>query len=271
MTSYLLRQNREERKPIMSLGRILVSLLKGKALAVIGTSIVLTGGVTAVMAATPTGQHLIQTVVPTQSATPAATSHKDDQDSSSHRNSTNPTDNQNGSSHPNATATDHNNPCPGLADAQRLAANFSLNTAAGSGDLDAICTLHTGTFKGIAPNGQVVLFRQVLGYGEIEQLLTYVRDLASHDHANTTGKLTSGNVRVYLAAALEHCGTTPLATCVKREHLPDFQPDPTVSSSKEDPATPTSHANGNGTSIDNHNSDNKNAWGKPINTPTAHS
>ncbi len=257
----------------MSLGRIIVSLLKGKALAVIGTSIVLTGGVTAVMAATPTGQHLIQTVVPTQSATLTATSHKDDLDSSSHRNSTSHTDNQDGSSHPNATVTDHNNPCPGLADAQRLAANFSLNTAAGSGDIDAICTLHTGTFKGTVPNGQVVLSRQVLGYGEINQLLTYAQDLASHDQANTTGKLTSGNVRFYLAAVLQHCGTTPLVTCVKEEHIPSSQPDPTASSSKEETVNPTSHANGNGngTSTDNHSSDNKNAWGKPTNMPTVHS
>lgn len=257
----------------MSLGRIIVSLLKGKALAVIGTSIVLTGGVTAVMAATPTGQHLIQTVVPTQSATLTATSHKDDLDSSSHRNSTSHTDNQDGSSHPNATVTDHNNPCPGLADAQRLAANFSLNTAAGSGDIDAICTLHTGTFKGTVPNGQVVLSRQVLGYGEINQLLTYAQDLASHDQANTTGKLTSGNVRFYLAAVLQHCGTTSLVTCVKEEHIPSSQPDPTASSSKEETVNPTSHANGNenGTSTDNHTSDNKNAWGKPTNMPTVHS
>ena len=255
----------------MSLGRIIVSLLKGKALAVIGTSIVLTGGVTAVMAATPTGQHLVQTIVPPQSATPTATSHKDDLDSSSHRNSTSHTDNQEGSSHPNATATDHNNPCPGLADAQRLAAKFSLSTAAGSGDIDAICTLHTGTFKGTAPNGQVVLFRKVLGYGEIEQLLTYVQDLASHDKANTTGKLTSGNVRFYLAAVLQHCGTTPLVTCIKEEHLPSSQPDPTAGSSKEKTVNPTSHANGNGTSTDNHSSDNKNAWGKPTNMPTVHS
>ena len=62
----------------MNLGSIVVSLLKGKALAVIGASVVLAGGATAVMAATPTGQHLIQTVITTQRTSSNANGNKDD-------------------------------------------------------------------------------------------------------------------------------------------------------------------------------------------------
>lgn len=173
-------------------------------------------------------------------------------------------------SHENANATDHNSPCPGLADAQRLAANFSLNTADKSDDIAAICSLHTGTFKGTTPSGQAVLSGQVLGYGQIDHLLTSAQDLASHDKANTAGKLTSGNARTYLAAVLQSCGTTPLAACING-HLPSSQSTPTASSTKEETPNGTSHANGNGTSTDNHSSDNKNTGGKPTSTPTPHS
>jgi len=254
----------------MNLGRIIVSLLKGKALALIGASVVLTGGVTAVMAATPMGQHLIQTVITTQKATPTATNRKDDQNGSSHEHTTSRKDEQDGSSHENAKDTDHTNPCPGLPDAQRLAANFSLNSAAESDDIGAICSLHTGTFKGTTPSGQAVLSGQVLGYGQIDQLLTSAQNLASHDKANTAGKLTSGNVRAYLAAVLQSCGTTPLAACING-HLPSSQSDPTASSTKAATSDSTSHTNDNGTSADNHSSDNKNTGGKSTSTSTPHS
>ena len=98
----------------MNFGRIIVSLLKGKALVLIGASVVLTGGVTAVMAATPTGQHLIQTAITAQKATPTATSRKDDRNRSSHENATSHKDDQGDSSHENAKATDHTNLCPGF-------------------------------------------------------------------------------------------------------------------------------------------------------------
>jgi hypothetical protein len=256
----------------MSLGRIIVSLFKGKALALIGASVVLAGGATAVMAATPTGQHLIQTVITTQRTSPNANGHTDD---SSHGkaslNTNGHKDDQDDSSHGKATpaATGHNISCPGLTDAQRLAGTSSLNTASESDDVQAICTLHTGTFKGTTPSGKSVLSTGVLGYGEIDQLLTYAQDLASHDQANTAGKLTSSNARAYLAAALQSCGTTPLATCVK-EHVPSSQPDNTGKSTKENTPGGTSQTNGNSTSGDNHSSDTKNAGGRPTSTPTPH-
>ncbi|HEX3643527.1 MAG TPA: hypothetical protein VHV10_19750, partial [Ktedonobacteraceae bacterium] len=94
-------------------------------------------------------------------------------------------------------------------------------------------------------------------------------DLASHDQANTAGKLTSSNARAYLAAALQSCGTTPLATCVK-EHVPSSQPDTTGKSTKENTPGGTSQTNGNSTSGGNHSSDTKNAGGRPTSTPTPH-
>jgi hypothetical protein len=256
----------------MNLGSIVVSLLKGKALAVIGASVVLAGGATAVMAATPTGQHLIQTVITTQRTSSNANGNKDD---SSHGkaslNANGHTDDKDDSSHGKATpaATGHNTSCPGLSDAQRLAGNSSLDTASESDDVQAICTLHTGTFKGTTPGGKSVLSTGVLGYGEIDQLLTSAQDLASHDKTNAAGKLTSSNARTYLAAALQSCGTTSLATCMK-EHVPSSQPDTTGKSPKESTPGGTSQTNGNSTSGDNPSSDNKNAGGRPTSTPTPH-
>src|SRR5258708_29722798 len=136
----------------MNLGRIVISLLKGKTIAVIGVGAMLAGGTTAVMAATPAGQHLIQTVT-TQAASLG-----------SHDSSTNhpdgaftPNSHKDHVSHGNGTSTanDHDKTCPG-PDVQVLARMFSLNTDSNSDDIQAICALPNRPFNGTTPNGQAI-------------------------------------------------------------------------------------------------------------------
>jgi len=259
----------------MNLGRIVVSLLKGKTIAVIGVGAVLAGGTTAVMAATPAGQHLIQTITTHTASLGSHDSstnqaHKGNKDDSSHSSTAN--GNKDDSSHRDGTsaANDHDKICPGLDDVQRLAGKFSLNTASISDAIQAICTLHDGTFKATTPNGIAVVSSRVLGYGEIDQLLTYAQYLASHDKANATGKLTSDNVRTYLAAALRSCGTISLMTCVK-QNIPSFWPGNTGSSTKENSISVNSNTNVNSNSGDGHSSDNKNGGGRSTSMIIAHS
>jgi hypothetical protein len=111
--------------------------------------------------------------------------------------------------------------CPGLPDAQRLATQFALSTDSTSDDIQAMCSLHQGTFKGATPNSSSISSKRVFGYGEIDQLLTYAQFLAGQDKANAGGKLTSANARGYLAAAVQSCGTTPLMMCLKT-NIPGF-------------------------------------------------
>ena len=193
-------------------------LLKAKLLIVLLIGAAILGGGTAVFAATPSGQLAFHTLTGSAHATttPKATEQHDKTQGTS---------------------------CPGLADAQHLATQFSLSTARDSDALQAICDLHGGTFTGTTPGGKAVSSRKVFGYGEIEQLLTYARYLVSQDQSNPNGTLTTGNVRVYLAAALQSCGTTPLASCLKA-NIPGYQP-----------------GNGNGNGDGN---------GKPTSTPTPH-
>jgi hypothetical protein len=186
----------------------LLHLFKGKLAVALLAGVALVGGGTAVFAATPAGHQTLQAITNAAHATVT----------------------------PEATEQDHNNnannTCPGLPDAQRLAAQFGLSTATDSDAVQAICSLHAGTFKGASG--------RVFGYGEIEQLLTYAQYLASHDQANQDGKLTTANARGYLAEALQNCGSTPLEECLKAK-IPGYQP-------------------GNGS--------NGNGGGKPASTPT---
>lgn len=202
------------------------TLLKAKLLVTLLAAVAVIGGGTAVFAATPVGQQAWRALT-----------------SSAHATVT-----------PEATKQDHganNNSCAGLADAQRLAAQFSLNTASNSDAVQAICALHAGSFKGTAPGGGSVSSSRVFGYGEIEQLLTYAQYLAAHDQANQSGKLTTANARGYLAEALQRCGTTPLELCLKA-HIPGYQP---------------GNGNGDGNGSGNGNG---NGGGKPESTPTPH-
>ncbi|HLV99388.1 MAG TPA: hypothetical protein VKT82_12000 [Ktedonobacterales bacterium] len=191
----------------------LLHVLRGKLVVALIAGFTLVGGGAAVLAATPAGQQTLHAIT--------------------------------GSAHPTATpqATDHSNQnqhpsCVGLADAQHMAAQFSLSSASDSDALQAICALHAGTFKGTTPGGSAISSSRVFGYGEIEQLLTYAKYLA-----NQGGKLTTQNARSYLAAALQSCRTTPLEPCLKA-HIPGYHP-----------GNDTGNGNGNG---------------KPEGTPTPH-
>jgi hypothetical protein len=113
--------------------------------------------------------------------------------------------------------------CPGLPDARKLASSYDLSTASTGAGMQAICALHQGTFTGTTSDGTTVTTSRVFGYGEVDQLLTYAQYLASQDATNPGGKLSDDNVSSYLAAALQSCGTSPLATCLQT-HIPNYQP-----------------------------------------------
>jgi len=191
-----------------------VRFLRGKLVAAAIVGIVVVGGATAAFAATPTGQGLVHAITGQAhtTATPDADRHENN----------NQDDNNQDDNNQHASNGDKSN-CPGLPDAQRLATQFALSTASTSDDIQAMCSLHQGTFKGATPNGTPVSSKRVFGYGEIDQLLTYAQFLAGQDKANAGGKLTSANARGYLAAAVQSCGTTPLMTCLKT-NIPGFHP-----------------------------------------------
>ncbi len=140
----------------------------------------------------------------------------------------------------------HQSACPGLSQAQKLASSYHLSTDSQGDAVQAICALHQGTFKGAASDGTLITASRVYGYGEIDQLLTYAQYLAAQDKTSPDGKLSDTNVRSYLAAALQSCGTSPLATCLQT-HMPNYQP---------------GNQNGNGKGQGNAN--------KPTATPTPH-
>jgi hypothetical protein len=152
----------------------LCNLFKGKLLLVMALSVAFVGGVMAVAVTTPGGQYLVHAA--------------------------------------RATATGHHNPCPGLAQAQKLAKLFSLSTTSNSSGVQAICSLH----RGVSIQGTT----RVFGYGEIKDLLIYAKFLAG-------GNLSEDNVASDLAKALQNCltasGLTPLKVCLKT-NIPGFQP-----------------------------------------------
>lgn len=209
-----------------------VRFLRGKLVAAAIVGIVIVGGATAAFAATPAGQGLVHTL--TGPAHTKVASKVDSQAGNPHANN-------------HQTNNDNKNTCPGLPDAQRLAAQFALSTDSNSDDIQAMCSLHQGTFKGTTPKGASVPSNRVFGYGEIDALLTYAQFLASHDTANAGGKLTSTNAQSYLAEAVQSCGTMPLVTCLKTN----------ISGFKPGNGNDGSHGHGNGN-------------GKPSSTPTAH-
>ena len=175
----------------------LLHVLKGKFLVALLAGVAVVGGGVA-FAATPAGQQALHTIT--------ASTHATVTPGAAEQNTHTP-----------------GNGCAGLADAQRLAAQFSLSAASDSDAVQAICALHVGAFKGAIPGGSAVSSSRVFGYGEIEQLLTYAQYLASHDQSSQGGKLTTANVRGYLAEALQNCGTTPLETCLKAK-IPGYHP-----------------------------------------------
>jgi hypothetical protein len=169
----------------MGIGRLIGHLIKGKILAATAVGAILVGGTTVALAATPVGQNVVHTITGAHD-TPSTGQHTS-QDQ-----------------HPkDTTANNHKGKCSGIDEAQKLAARFSLSTASTSDGIQAICSLHEGTFRGKTPNGSSVSSDHVFGYGEIDQLLTHAKDLATHDQKNTTHKLTDSNVEGYLAEALQ--------------------------------------------------------------------
>ncbi|SRR6266849_3847419 len=214
-----------------------VRLFRGKLVAIALVSVTVVGGATVVFAATPVGPGLVHSITGSAhiTVTPDVDSHENTTHANDHR------DNNHN------TNTRNNSICPGLPDAQHLGTQFLLSTDGKSDDIQAICSLHQGTFKGITPTGTTVSSDQVFGYGEVDELLTFAQYLAGQDKANAGGKLTSANVRSYLAKAILSCGTTPLDTCLKT-NIPGFQPGN---------GNDVGHGNGNG-------------HGKPSSTPPHH-
>jgi hypothetical protein len=174
----------------------LVSLLKGKILVAALLSIVVASGTTAVFAATPAGQGAVHAIMAMAHA--QAVLHRDGHHASSHKDEGR-----------------KSSTCPGLPEAQQLAAKYALSTDRDGDAVQAICALHRGTFVGTTPAGASVSSKQVFGYGEINKLLASAQFLVTHDKANASGKLTDNNVRSYLALAIQHCGTTSLERCLK--------------------------------------------------------
>jgi len=246
----------------MGIGSLFGHLVKGKVLAMTAAGAILLGGTTAAMASTSTGQEIIHTITgahdmkPTGQHTPGGQR---------------PDDAMTGKK--GTSADNHKRECPGLPEAQKLAATFSLSTASTSDDIQAICSLHEGTFHGKTANGSALSAERVLGYGEIDKLLTYAQYLAG-------GKLTDSNVRTYLAEALQSCGTTPLAVCVKNNMADSSKSGKNDTHGKSDTTphggdhTDKTITDGSGNSS---NTNNKNADGndsgkgsdKPASTPTA--
>ncbi len=179
----------------------LVCLLKGKILVAVLLSIAVASGTTAVFAATPAGQGVVHAIMGVAHA--KAATHKNSHDASSHK-----------------AAGRKISTCPGLPEAQKLAAKYALSTDRDGDTIQAICALHRGTFVGTTPAGASVSSQRVFGYGEINKLLASAQFLATHDKANASGKLTDSNVRSYLALALQHCGTTSLERCLKTKVQP---------------------------------------------------
>ena len=237
---------------MIGLRSILTTLLKGKMVAavLVGTTVV--GGATVAMAS-PAGQMLTHQVA-VVAKTVTTTAHKGNMDKG--------TATPDATLHGKSQKNDHSQQCAGLPGVQRLATKFALSTASQSADVQAICSLHDGTFKGTTTSGSTVSAGRVYGLGEIDQLLTYAQFLASHDKGNADGKLTSSNARTHLADALQGCGKTPLEVCLKANT--SATPTPTANKGN-------GNKNGQGNTNNNgNNNDNGNGNGKvkPTGTPT---
>ncbi len=219
----------------MRLRTLLSGLLKGKLLLMALVSLAVFGGAVAMAASTSGGQSVFHALVGSTSTTSAP-----DKPS--------PTHGTGGEATPTPGANRHAANCPGLPEAQNLAASFSLSTTSTGDAVQAICSLHQGTFKGITPSGTALSSSRVFGYGEIQELLTYARYLAPHQATKTSGTVTNSNVRSYLTEALQRCGTSQLESCLAT-NLPGFHPGKSATNGKPN-STPTP------------------AHGRPSSTPT---
>ena len=215
----------------MSLGSTLVTAIKGKIVITALVSLAVVGGGTAALAASPVGQNITKSITaPTHTATPDKQDGKD-QDTK-------------GGKDQDKQSNDHKNDCPGLADAQNLAKKFSLSSDSKGATIQLLCSLHDGTYKGLD---------HPLGFGEIEDLLTYAQYLAGHDKSAAGAKLTDETLSTYIATALKTCNNGSITACVKTNM----------------PATQGKDGNNNG---NNNGTDHGKggSTGKPTITPTPH-
>src|SRR5437588_12200664 len=98
----------------MGIGRLIGHLIKGKILAATAVRAILVGGTTVALAATPVGQNVVHTITGAHDIPSTGQHTSQDQH---HDNAK------------DATANNHKGKCPGLDEAQKLAARFSLSTA----------------------------------------------------------------------------------------------------------------------------------------------
>jgi hypothetical protein len=216
----------------MNIVTVLSGLIKSKIVVttVAATALLTVSGVA--LASTPTGNEIVQQITNTHAT--VTPTHEADKAS------------------PTAHATEHNqngnsNSCPGQHEAQQLATKFALSTDSKGSAMKVICTLHDGSFQGTV-DGKSVTIDHALGYGEIDQLLTYAQSLA----AKKGEKLTNSNVQNYVATALKACGSTPVVPCINDNGgKPASTPTPHADDKPE--STPTPHADD-----------------KPESTPTPH-
>ncbi|BCL82241.1 hypothetical protein ccbrp13_47060 [Ktedonobacteria bacterium brp13] len=218
-------------------------LVKGKALVAAIVGAVLLGGMGIALAATPAGHTLVQNIVGVHATvSPTQESHQKD----AHPATATAAANKHGQNG-NAPA------CAGLPAAQQLATKFSLSAASNGSAMQVICALHDASFQGTV-DGKRVTTHQALGYEEIDQLLTYAQSLA----AKKGEKLTTSNVQMYVATALNTCGSTSVALCTNSHPAGSGQ-----GNSRKPTNTPTPSANGRPTSTPT-----PHATGKPISTST---
>lgn len=199
-----------------------VTRLKTRVLATLVAGVLLVGGATAAFAATPAAQHLVQTTARSDMKATVTATHS-----------------AQGKSQANS-GKDASKSCAGQPEAQNLATNYQLSSQSTSNAMKAICALHQNTFTGSTTGGASVSSSRTYGYGEINQLLTYARYLASHDSSHAGGKLSDSNVSSYLADALNKCGSTALESCLKTG-IPGFQPG--QGNGKKPASVPTTHGN----------------------------
>jgi hypothetical protein len=112
----------------------LAGLFKGKVLVAVLLSITVASGTTAVFAATPAGRGVVHAMMAMAHA--QAATHKNDHHASSHK-----------------AAGRKSSTCPGLPEAQQLAAKYALSTDRDGDAVQAMCALHRGTFVGTTPAG----------------------------------------------------------------------------------------------------------------------
>ena len=217
----------------MSLGSTLVTAIKGKIVITALVSLAVVGGGTAALAASPAGQNIVKSITaPTHTATPDKQDGKD-QNTKNDKNQ-------------DKQSNDHKNDCPGLADAQNLAQKFSLSTDSKGATIQLLCSLHDGTYKGLD---------HPLGFGEIEDLMTYAQFLAAHDKSAAGAKLTDETLSTSIATALKTCNNGSITACVKANM----------------PATQGKDGNNNGSSNGtDHGKSSTPTTGKPAATPTPH-